>query len=418
MAHRMVLEMSSSRDKETRAAGLKSQDSGKLSAILREAKAFPTIGVRSTQLDQHDFLLGAPNGVIDLNTGRLLDPNPDLLITQTVSVPYDPDAKCPEFDRFIQTIMKDRKQLADLLIRFLGYSLTGSTEAQKFVLLYGERGRNGKGTLIGTMRRLMGPGLCSIIDKKLLASSESDSARFARASLEGKRLVYANEASKNSKLDVEFVKEFTGTTDGMMMAERKGRDAYEFRNTAKLWYAVNVLPDVEWDGPYSARIVPIPFEQSFYNETESEWRHGDLPRDEGIERRLAEELPGILATLVQGALRWKQKGFNTPPEVAALKRQYKAQTDNVGAWIDECCAISPLAWTKSTDLFDSYAAFMKRSHRGRVGKNSEFYKRLEQVPGIVNQRPKNVSIWRGIELRDPANDPEPEEIRDQDGLQF
>ena len=385
--------------KRTRELGKKLQKGSNISAMLREAQALPGVNLRYHQLDTHDMLLAVPNGVVDLTSGRLLEPDPALLITKAATVPFDPDAKCPTFERFLVEVMKERQDLVDTLLRALGYSLTGSTKEQKFFLLYGERGRNGKSTLMDVLHELLGDELCFTIRKKLLTDSDADSNRFAKAQLEGRRVVYANETKKGARFDMEFVKDFTG--GGRMEAERKGKDGYQFRMRAKLWYAVNSLPGADFDPSFKDRIVPIPFEQSFYAEDSENYQEGDLPPDKDLPAKLTAELPGILALLVKGCLRWQEKGgLGQPEQVLALKRQYEQDNDHVATWIAERCHVGDSARQKTTELFKDFREFAKDAGlRGAIGRINEFAARLAREPGIDLIRPKNVSTFTGIELR-------------------
>jgi putative DNA primase/helicase len=384
--------------KRTRDLGKKLQGGRNISSMLREAQALPGVNVRYDDLDTHEMLLAAPNGVIDLRTGRLLDPDPDLLITKGTDVPYDPTAKCPTFERFLVEIMKERRELVELLLRALGYSLTGSTKEQKFFLLYGERGRNGKSTLMDLMQDLLGYGLAYTIKKKLLTDSDADSARFSKAVIEGKRMVYADEAKKGSRFDTEFVKEFVGGK--RMEAERKGKDAYQFKVHAKLWYAVNSLPSADFDSSFQDRLVPIPFEQSYYPPDSDLWREGDKDPDYDLPEKLLRELPGILALLVKGCLRWQEHGgLGLPEQVTALKRRYEADNDHVATWIAERCHKSEFARAKGTDLFQSYRDFAKGLGVRSIGRIGDFNARLEKEKGVRQIKPGNVSTFTGIELR-------------------
>jgi len=287
--------------------------------------------------------------------------------------------------------------LVDTLLRALGYTLSGSTKEQKFFLLFGERGRNGKSTLMDLMQELMGEGLCFTIRKKLLTDSDNDSAKFAKAQIEGKRMVYANETSKRARFDVEFLKDFVGGQ--YMEAERKGKDGYQFKVQAKLWYAVNTLPGADFDASFRSRVIPIPFEQSFYPEDDKEWREGDLPPDKDLPAKLAAELPGVLALLVQGCLRWQRHGhLGNPKEVMALREQYEEQNDHMGTWIAERCIKNPSARTSATFLFSDFREFCKEQGLRSSGRMNEFSQRLCKEPGVAQIKPNNRSYFIGIEV--------------------
>jgi putative DNA primase/helicase len=47
------------------------------------------------------------NGVIDLTTGALLPHDQEYLMTKLVQVDYQENAKCPNWIKVLETIMKD-----------------------------------------------------------------------------------------------------------------------------------------------------------------------------------------------------------------------------------------------------------------------------------------------------------------------
>ncbi|MGV3619100.1 MAG: DNA primase family protein [Fimbriimonas sp.] len=384
---------------KTRPLGKKLQNGRGITSMLREAQALPGINVRYHQLDTHEMLLAVRNGVIDLRTGKLIPPDPDLLITKGVDVEFDPEATCPVFDAFLIDIMQERKELVDLLLRALGYSLTGSTKEQKFFLLYGERGRNGKSTLMELMQKLLGDELCFTIRKKLLTDADADSARFSKALIEGKRMVYADETKKGARFDIEFIKEFAAGKK--MEAERKGKDGYQFQLQAKLWYSVNSLPGADFDASFKDRLVPIPFEQSYYDVDNENYRDGDKPPDKDLDQKLRKELPGILNTLVRGCLRWQQMGgLGQPEQVRALKQQYEAENDSIADWIRDRCELGESGRVKQADAWLNYAEWAKQTRPTTAyRKRIEFKRALIKRSGITEKVPGGVDYFAGIEIK-------------------
>ena len=79
-----------------------SQNINRLQAMLQMAGAEPNMGIGDVgEFDNNPMLLGCKNGIICLNTGVLLAPDPKMLITRQVNAEYDPDASCPIWMRFL-----------------------------------------------------------------------------------------------------------------------------------------------------------------------------------------------------------------------------------------------------------------------------------------------------------------------------
>lgn len=380
--------------------GLQCGNTARINSMLREYQAFPNVCIRAAELDTNPWLLCASNGVIDLRTGQLVDSSRRELITKHINAPYEPDATCPVFETFLSDIMMERLELIRLLSICLGYSLTGSTEEQKFFMLYGDRGRNGKSTLMMLMQRLMGDNLCCTIRKHLLTNPHDDSNKFAKALIEGKRMVYANETSKKARFDVEFVKEFVA--GDMMEAERKGRDGYQFKVQAKLWYAVNTLPGADFDNSFRSRLITIPFERCFYEEGDNEYREGDLRPDRQLMDKLVAELPGILTFLVRCCQIWIEQGqIDVPHEVKVLTAEYAAENDTVEIWINERCELGEHR-QRSMELYADYREFCKTQGLSGMVRVQEFPKHLTKRDGIKKIMPNNQAWFTGIQLAKPG----------------
>ena len=85
------------------------------------------------------------NGVIDLATGKLLDPNPAMRHSKMAGVSYNADAKCPRFMQFLATFLPDDPELRGYVRKVVGYTLTGSTKEQQISHAF-RGGANGKST--------------------------------------------------------------------------------------------------------------------------------------------------------------------------------------------------------------------------------------------------------------------------------
>src|SRR5262249_54895076 len=94
------------------------------------------------EFDKEKHLINAPNCTINLKTGSAQKHNASDLLMNSLSVKFDPKAKCPRFRRFLFEISggadaqtKEEKRLAyqwrKSLRHHLGYLLTGETKEQK-----------------------------------------------------------------------------------------------------------------------------------------------------------------------------------------------------------------------------------------------------------------------------------------------
>ena len=155
----MYAEAANIEDKADREAlinfAMRSEQSGRLAAMISLAASEEGIPILPKDLDRDPWLLNAANGTIDLRTGELRPHSRDDLITKLIPIEYDPMAKCPRWEQFLDEIMLGNKSLIYFLQRAAGMSLAGDTSEHVLFTLYGT-GRNGKSTLLNTLLALMG----------------------------------------------------------------------------------------------------------------------------------------------------------------------------------------------------------------------------------------------------------------------
>ena len=118
---------------------------GRLPAGFTEAKEF--------ELDQNKRYLGAPNGVIDLDTGDLLtgDAARSKLVTRSVPDPYNPNAQHPAVDGLLAHLDDEHR---DWILAAVAYALRGNPNRRIYVL-EGPPG-GGKTTLLNAVRACLG----------------------------------------------------------------------------------------------------------------------------------------------------------------------------------------------------------------------------------------------------------------------
>jgi phage/plasmid-associated DNA primase len=108
-------------------------DYGRKVAVLKTLASMPGIAMTGDEWDQDPYLMGFNNGVLDLATLTLdTAPDPNLLISRSTGVDWDPNADFKPFYAFIDDIMGGDPDLTDYLLRMLGYSMLGTNREQKF----------------------------------------------------------------------------------------------------------------------------------------------------------------------------------------------------------------------------------------------------------------------------------------------
>ena len=123
--------------------------------MLVLARSVEPIADTGKNWDMDPWLLGVPNGVVELQTGKLRDGCPDDRISMQTGAPFDPNAPCPIWDRTVADIFGNDDALIAYFDRFVGYSVTGDCREEVLAFASGG-GANGKSTLINTLGEILG----------------------------------------------------------------------------------------------------------------------------------------------------------------------------------------------------------------------------------------------------------------------
>jgi putative DNA primase/helicase len=188
----------------------RSESAGKIRAMIELAQSENEFAITPDLLDTNPMLLNVANGTIDLETGRLRSHDRHDHITRVIPIDYDQDALCPLFDRFLAEILSSG--LIDFLQLAVGYSLTGLTTEQVFLILFG-LGSNGKSVLLEVLRTLLAD-YASVVRVETLMVNKRTEAGSAPTSdiacLKGARLVTASECEEGQRLAESRIKELSG----------------------------------------------------------------------------------------------------------------------------------------------------------------------------------------------------------------
>ncbi|WP_242558146.1 MULTISPECIES: phage/plasmid primase, P4 family [Pandoraea] len=319
--------------------------------ILTGMQAFPELDAKASDFDTDPHLLGVPNGVVDLRTKEFRAGRPQDMITCTTDAKFDPDARCPEFRKFLTSIMPDRS-LRMFLRTALGYAITGLTREQKAFVMLG-RGSNGKGTLTRAIENVMGQRYATQVSPAFLKGANKGGGNGptpALMALQRPRVLFCTESEKRRGVDEPFFKQLTG---GDQLSGRHNYGEQEsFRPRGKLLLSTNEMPD--WSRESDAlwrRVLVIPFTQQF----------SGTSRDNDLDEKLAAEASGILNWLIAGAHDYlKAGGLPSCPQVDAATEDARERADSVRMWIDAECELSEKGRIAAQTAYDAYSRFTSK----------------------------------------------------------
>lgn len=322
----------------------KSRYRGRLAAMRDVAEGEPDLFGEMDLFDQHPHLLNVKNGVVDLNSGRLLPHEPELFLMQQSPVRFDPHAECPRWLRFLDSVMPDKDRQA-YLRRVVGYTLTGSTDEQVMFVHHGS-GANGKSVFIDVVMGLLGQ-YAQAVPRTTLLAKKDDGIPNDVARMLGKRLLSTTETSAGKKLDDELVKQLTGKD--MMSARFLHGEYFDFKPVGKIHLATNYLPKVGAGHGISRRLHDIGWDVTVPPEARVKNLAEEILRQEG---------PGVLNWALQGCLEWQQMGLSMPEAVRSKTAQHVAESDPVAMWLEEkteaCDRDVNVSGEVTGSLFQSY----------------------------------------------------------------
>ncbi|WP_409971505.1 phage/plasmid primase, P4 family [Bacillus sp. Bva_UNVM-123] len=367
------------------------QSSEKSSVFLNSiARAQAMLPLTQDELNKNGMLLNCKNGVVDLQTGNLLEHDRKLLMTKNNHIHYDVKAKCPTWINFLESIMKDEKgnvkqDLIDFLQKAIGYTLTGDISEQVAFFLWGT-GRNGKSTFINIIKEILGDYGKQTNSDTFTSKVNDNGINNDIARLHGARFVSAVESEDGQKLSESLIKQLTGGEP--ITARFLRKEFFEFLPEFKIFFTTNHKPIVKGDDEgIWRRIRLIPFTVTIPKEEV----------DKQLPEKLRAELSGILRWAVEGCMKWQQEGLGEPEEVKAATDEYKEEMDLLSNFLDECCVIFSEAKVAVNDIHKEYMKWAEENGEYPM-KQRAFSNRLQMKGYSKRKSTGNRTFFFGIGL--------------------
>lgn len=369
--------------KQTINAAIKLERRQNFGSMLEWAAAMKPLADAGDGWDADAWLLGSPNGVINLRTGERRNGRRADRITMQTGVAFDANATCPRWTRFVGEVLGD-DALVGFVQRAIGYSLTGDTSEQCLFLCYG-KGANGKGTFTQTLAHVLGD-YSYAMPFSTVELHQRSSIPNDLAALLNRRFVSASETNDGTRLNESRVKALTGCDP--ITARFLHAEFFTFNPVAKYWLSVNHKPIVRDDShAFWRRMRLIPFTQTF-------------AIDKTLGLQLRSEASGILNWCLQGALAWQRDGLNPPDIVTAATATYERESDVLGDFCTEALDDDPEADTvRAKELYAHYRDWARHhtlSERETLTANA-FGRKMSERFHVVRRKEGNVYL--DIKLR-------------------
>ncbi len=320
---------------------------------------------------------------------KLLSHTPDYFTVSILPYDYKPKAMCPRWIEFLNDVMENDEKRILLLQQWAGYLLTPTLKSHKFLLCVGN-GANGKGVFFDVIQEMLGFDNCSNVPLTQFGN------QFSLSSTYGKLVNATNEGGTQIEQIAETIlKEYTA--GDRMTFEKKYKDPFHAKPTAKLMIATNELPRFKdrSQGVWR-RMLLVPFGKT-YAEHEQNLDLAD---------ELKEELPGIFNWAYKGMRKLEaDRCFVRPERCKQRIEEYKREIHPVRAFLQEKYEFDKAAdGLPCKTVYNSYTKWC--SENGYKSLNSaNFGKEIREIfPKVEKGRPGNrgnrTNYYRGLVCRD------------------
>lgn len=368
-------------DKAQRDAWTKLLSVGPVDRALEALASMPEYAMAGDEWDADPMLLGVKNGVVDLRTNRLIEPDPDQLITLSTGVSFEPITdpasfyeRAPQFIDFLAGGLvegipgatddydgTEDPAMVAFLLRWFGAGLFGIHPEQRFLLMTGS-GRNGKGVLKHAILSAVGEyGVqpdANLYSRSRMGPARSNEARADLMALFRKRIAFFSEPDKG-QFNEEMLKAHTGgdliTARGLYQKVPKS-----WEPTHSITFLVNDAPSIEDVGPsMGSRVLVADFRH----------RYEGTAEDKRLYDKVKAEAEGVLAILCWAASRWfaswssGQGGLIIPERVAGQSKAFMERNDPVAECLRERFEVHPDVRCAGQVAYDAYREWHEAAGR-------------------------------------------------------
>lgn len=268
------------------------------------------------------------NGVLDIKTGILTPPDPDIFVQNIIPHDYDPNAPVdPLVNKVLEQWCCGDHHLMQTLLEAAGCCLYRG-KIKRVFFLTGD-GNNGKSIYLEMLKVMLGVQNVSTVPAEKL------SERFMAAQMFGKLANLAAENKPDYISNTEVLKQMGG--NDLMFSEHKFGQPFKFSCYATGIFSYNELPRFrDPTGAVMNRILPIPFQAAFvFDPAEVDEANHVYPAEFGIEAKLTTPsaiayflrlaVEGLKAVVARGAdFEISDKGKQDLEEIDRENNHHKA----------------------------------------------------------------------------------------------
>lgn len=340
MAFTMIRERNDSGAKLL-AAILKAERQNFIGGAKSLLRALDGVTVRQALFDSDPYLVGFRGGkCCNLKNGEIRGISPNDHLTKTLGAEYVPGAVCLLWEQKLFEWCCGDAELVRFLQVWVGYCLSGLTEFQGLLFLFGG-GANGKSVFVNIVLQLLGNYAKTLPSESLMMKNNDSGATNDIARLAGARLVTSVELPEGRIFNENLIKSLTG--GDVVSARFLYGEFFEFTPFLKLAISGNHKPIIRGnDLGIWRRINLVPFVAKV-----------EKP-DPDLTNKLKGELSGVLNWALTGWRIYQAEGLVIPDAVKRESLEYRQEMDIVGQWLDQCTTPAIGNKIKAADFYNSF----------------------------------------------------------------
>ena len=335
-----------------------------------------------TESDNRSVLINLKNGTFEITPlgTKLRDFDRKDFLTYQLPFEYDPQAKAPIFERYLNRVLPDADS-QKVLAEYLGFVFirhgNGILKVEKALILYGS-GANGKSVFYEIVCALLGSENTSHYSLQSL----TDKSGYYRAKIANKLVNYSSEI--NDKLESATFKQLVSGEP--IEARLPYGDPFTLKQYAKLVFNCNELPkDVEHTNAYFRRFLIVPFDVTIPPHEQDKELHTKI---------IESELSGVFNWVLNGLHRLlEQKRFSDCEAVQRAVTQYRIESDSVQLFLNEHgYNPDPQHQTQLKELYTQYVAYCTESGFAKCSIQT-VSKRLKNYGYTIERKPKGNVVF-------------------------
>lgn len=322
--------------------------------------------------------------IYNIDTDEFIEYSRDYVFLNRFPFDYKPDAPyCESVSSLLYAIADGDDDIVTLLCETFGNCFYMLNSYRGAVFLYGRSGNNGKSTLLNMLIQLLGKENVSSL------SLQDTAERFRLIGMYGKAANIGDDISAAYFPESSIFKKLV--TGEYVKAEKKGQDPIDFRNYAKIFFALNELPPIkDKSEAFFSRILLIPLNHDFSKEKDVSLKD---------KRWSQSEMEYLTRLAMDGLKRLIKNGdFIKPQRTVDALNEFEKENDPILLFLDDEVDRSGIIGKSTQEVYDEFCLWCYKNGHKNIPAKINFSRRICQRLHIQarNERVygKQIKIYR------------------------